>query len=118
MAFSNELAAETLGRALDELTRRWALLSSEAQKDLAALIRTHGPQIADRSYDRFNVVARVAALLDALWQVRKDLPAPVVRTLDGGQAVAASYRGITAISDPARRPAQKNGADYRLPRLR
>jgi hypothetical protein len=102
MAFSNELAAETLGKALDELTRRWALLSSEAQQDIAALIRTHGPQIADRSYDRFNVVARVAALLDALWQVRKDLPAPVVRTLDGGQAVAASYRGITAVSDPAR----------------
>ena len=37
MAFSNELAAETLGRALDELTRRWALLSSEAQKDTRRL---------------------------------------------------------------------------------
>ena len=32
MAFSNELAAETLGSALDELTRTWVILSPEAQK--------------------------------------------------------------------------------------
>ena len=94
MAFSNDLAAETLGRALDELTRRWASLPPEMQKDLTASIRAHGPQIADRSYDRFNVVSQVTALLDALWQHRERLPASVVKTLDGGQAAAVSFRGI------------------------
>jgi hypothetical protein len=102
MAFSNDLAAETVGRALDELTRRWASLPPEVQKNLSVLIRVHGPQIADRSYDRFNVVGRVTALLDALWELRERLPAPVVRVLDNGQAAAVSFRGITTVSDPAR----------------
>ena len=75
MAFRSDTAAATLSSVLDELARTWVRLSPELQGTLDALIRTHGPQIADRAYDRFNVLSRIAALLDALWQLQARLPA-------------------------------------------
>ena len=95
MAFRSDTAAATLSSVLDELARTWDRISPELQGTLDALIRTHGPQIADRANDRFNVLSRITALLDALWQLQARLPAQVVRILQAGQAAATSFRGIT-----------------------
>ena len=102
MAFRSDTAAATLSSVLDELARTWERLSPELQGTLDALIRTHGPQIADRAYDRFNVLSRIAALLDALWQLQARLPAQAVRILQAGQAAETSFRGITPVPDAAR----------------
>ncbi len=117
MAFRSDTAAATLGSVLDELARTWKRLSPELQGALDALVRAHGPQIADRSYDRFNVVSRVTGLLDALWQLQARLPAQAVRMLQAGQAAEAGFRGIASISDAARQDLlQKMSrlADFRL----
>ena len=102
MAFRSDTAAATLSSVLDELARTWERLSPELQGTLDALIRTHGPQIADRAYDRFNVLSRITALLDALWQLQARLPAQAVRILQAGQAAETSFRGITPVPDAAR----------------
>ena len=102
MAFRSDTAAATLSSVLDELARTWERISPELQGTLDALIRTHGPQIADRAYDRFNVLSRITALLDALWQLQARLPAQAVRILQAGQAAETSFRGITAVPDAAR----------------
>ena len=102
MAFQSDTAAATLSSVLDELARTWERLSPELQGTLDALIRTHGPQIADRAYDRFNVLSRITALLDALWQLQARLPAQAVRILQAGQAAETSFRGITVVPDTAR----------------
>ncbi len=119
MAFRSDTAAATLGSVLDELARTWKRLSPELQGALDALIRAHGPQIADRSYDRFNVVSRVIGLLDALWQLQVRLPAQAVRMLQAGQAAEAGFRGIASISDAdAPGSAPENEPARRLPRFR
>jgi hypothetical protein len=102
MAFRSDTAAATLSSVLDELGRTQAGISPELQQTLGALIRTHGPQIADRTYDRFNVLSRITALLDALWQIQSRLPAQAVRILQAGQASETSFRGITAVPDAVR----------------
>jgi hypothetical protein len=102
MAFRSDTAAATLSSVLDELARTWERLSPELQGTLDALIRTHGPQIANPAYDRFNVLSRITALLDALWQLQARLPAQAVRILQAGQAAGASFRGITAVPDAVR----------------
>jgi hypothetical protein len=103
MAFRSDTAVATLSSVLDELARTWEGISPELQGTLDALIRTHGPQIGDyRSYDRHNVVARITALLDALWQLQARLPAQAVRILQAGQSAGASFLGITVVSDAAR----------------
>ena len=102
MAFRSDTAAATLSSVLDELARTWERISPELQGTLDALIRTHGPQIADRAYDRFNVLSRITALLDALWQLQARLPAQAVRILQAGQAAETSFRGITAVPDTVR----------------
>ena len=98
MAFRSDTAAATLSSVLDELARTWERISPELQGTLDTLIRTHGPQIADRAYDRFNVLSRITALLDALWQLQARLPVQAVRILQAGQATEAGYRGITSVA--------------------
>jgi hypothetical protein len=102
MAFRSDTAAATLSSVLDELARTWERISPELQGTLDALIRSHGPQIADRAYDHFNVLSRITALLDALWQLRARLPAQAVRILQAGQAAETSFRGITPVPDAVR----------------
>ena len=102
MAFRSDTAAATLSSVLDELARTWERISPELQGTLDTLIRTHGPQIADRAYDRFNVLSRITALLDALWQLQARLPVQAVRILQAGQAAETSFRGITAVPDAVR----------------
>ena len=119
MAFRSDTAAATLSSVLDELARTWERLSPELQGTLDALIRTHGPQIADRAYDRFNVLSRITALLDALWQLQARLPAQAVRILQAGQAAETSFRGITVVPDTAREELlQKMVPIADFPRLR
>ncbi len=102
MAFRSDTAAATLSSVLDELARTWERISPELQGTLDALIRTHGSQIADRAYDRFNVLSRITALLDALWRLQARLPAQAVRILQAGQAAETSFRGITPVPDAVR----------------
>jgi hypothetical protein len=121
MAFRSDTAAATLSSVLDELARTWERISPELQGTLDALIRTHGPQIADRANDRFNdrfnVLSRITALLDALWQIQARLPAQAVRILQAGQASETGFRGITAVPDAAREELLKKMvpiADFRV----
>ena len=102
MVFRSDMAVQTLGGVLDELIAVWDTLAADVRADVEALIRRHGPKIADRTADRFNVVSRICDLLDALWQLRSRLPASVVRILEAGRAEAAGYRGSASVSDALR----------------
>ncbi len=102
MVFRSDMAVQTLGGVLDELIAVWDTLAADVRADVEALIRRHGPKIADRTADRFNVVSRICDLLDALWQIRSRLPASVVRILEAGRAEAAGYRGSASVSDALR----------------
>jgi len=84
------------------LARSWKMISPELRGALDALIRAHGPQIADRAYDRYNVVSRVIGLLDAFWQIQARLPAQAARMLQAGQAADASFRGMASVPDAVR----------------
>ncbi len=47
MAFRNDVAAQTLGKAIDALVDDWSMLDAGLQGEIVALIRKHGPIIGD-----------------------------------------------------------------------
>ena len=88
MDFRNDLAAQTLGRALDDLAGAWQTLRPDARRALEAWVQAQGPKIADRSIDGANVISRVTTCLGALWQLRDYLPPSTVTILQSGQGLS------------------------------
>lgn len=102
MVFRSDTAVATLASVLDELARAWELLPSELRGDLDALIRAHGPKIADYfNVNKYNVVSRITDLLDTLWQLQPQLPAQAVRLLQAGMGPNV-IRGAVAVPDSDR----------------
>ncbi len=103
MAFRRERVVQTLCEAMAALSTGWDSLEQALQQRLAALIREHGPRIAQ--VDPPNVADAVDRLLRELWALRDRLPQPVVQALQAGLEPEGRPAGVplpTQISDAER----------------
>ncbi len=105
MSFAVAAVSESILAILDGILAAWPTLPAEVRQEIERAVRDHGPALG-KAYTA-NAAGAAAGFLDALWPVRRALPAEVSDLLEAGQVStrpSSGYRlpAIGSLSDEQR----------------
>ncbi len=105
MSFAVAAVSESILAILDGILAAWPTLPAEVRQEIERAVRDHGPAIGKEH--KANAASAAAGFLDALWPVRRALPAEVSGLLEAGQVSSEPSSGnrrsvIGSLSDERR----------------
>ena len=91
MVFLRDRAVGTLLAVLRALEQGWQGLNNATRRDVAVLIRRHGPDIAVTPATTRDEIRALLNLLEALWPLAAQLPSPAVKAMESGQGGSEGF---------------------------